>query len=113
MDDEVAESLAGVVRLLRRAAHLAWQRAAVDGLGSSGQVLALGIDLVADEAARLLLPAYAAEGPPPAGHDPARLLQSAERLLARLTAGASRPGLHGLRCEVADLVWEANTSAGA
>lgn len=64
MDAEIPDSLAGVVRLLRRADALAWQQVGNAGPGSARQVLAVGIDIVADEAA-LLLPAHAAEGPVP------------------------------------------------
>jgi hypothetical protein len=49
MDAETAETLAGVVRLLRRAAELAWAGVDAEGAGSSRQVLGLGIDLAADE----------------------------------------------------------------
>jgi hypothetical protein len=113
MDSEVAESLAGVVRLLRRASTLVWQRVIVDGPGSPRQVLAVGIDIVADEAAALLLPAYAAEGPVPVGDDPARLLRSAHQLLSQLSTTAAAPDLDDLTQQVAELVWEANTGAEA
>ena len=49
MDGETAETLAGVVRLLRRAAELAWVRAEAGGPRSSRQLVALGIDLAAEE----------------------------------------------------------------
>jgi hypothetical protein len=45
IDAETAETLAGVVRLLRRAAELVWKAVDTDGAGSPRQVLALGIDL--------------------------------------------------------------------
>jgi hypothetical protein len=44
----------GVVRLLRRAAELAWRQADAGGPRSSHQLLALGIDSAADEASGLL-----------------------------------------------------------
>ena len=113
MDHEVVESLSGVVRLLRRASRLVWHRVAVDGPGSPRQVLAVGIDIVADEAALLLLPGYAAEGPVPTGDDPGALLRSAQQLLDRLVVDAQSPRLDNLRREVLELVWEANTGADA
>ena len=113
MDAEVAESLAGVVRLLRRAGALVWGQVSVDGPGSVRQLQAVGIDIVADKAALLLLPAYAAEGPVPVGEDPVRLLRSAERLLARLNADTPEPAFDDLRNQVVELVWEANTGADA
>ena len=45
MDADTAETLAGVVRLLRRAAELVWAAVDTEGAGSPRQVLALGIDL--------------------------------------------------------------------
>jgi hypothetical protein len=48
MDADTAETLAGVVRLLRRAAELVWAAADTEGAGSPRQVLALGVDLAAD-----------------------------------------------------------------
>jgi hypothetical protein len=113
MDAEVAESLAGVVRLLRRAASLVWGQVSIEGPGSARQLLGVGIDIVADEAALLLLPAYAAEGPVPVGDDLVPLLRSAEQLLARLNADAKSPAVEGLRHQVGELVWEANTGADA
>src|SRR4051794_41685415 len=104
MDGHVAESLAGVVRLLRRAAALMWQQVNREGPGSARQVLAVGIDIVADEAAMLLLPGHPAEGPAPVGDDPVRLLRSAEQLLARLNADTPEPSLEGLRDQVVELV---------
>ena len=54
MDADTAETLAGVVRLLRRAAELVWAALDAECAGSPRQVLALGIDLAADEARNLL-----------------------------------------------------------
>jgi len=56
MDADTAETVAGVVRLLRRAAELVWAAVDAEGAGSPRQLLGLGIDLAADEA-RNLLPA--------------------------------------------------------
>jgi hypothetical protein len=62
MDVDTAETLAGVVRLLRQAAVLAW--AAIDraGAGSPGQLFALGVDLAADQARHLLPDGTASTG---------------------------------------------------
>src|SRR4051794_21428982 len=111
MDGEVAESLAGVVRLLRRAAALVWQQVSREGPDAARQVLAVGIDIVADEAAMLLLPRHPAAGPAPVGGDPVGLLRSAEQLLARLNANTPGPAFGDLRDQVVELVWEANTDA--
>ena len=112
MDADTAETLAGVVRLLRRAAELVWAALGADGAGSPRQVLGLGIDLAADEARNLLPDAISVYGPVPVGDEPAGLLRSAEQLLRRVTTPAAGTGLDGLRTQVADLVWEANTGAG-
>ena len=110
MDADTAETLAGVVRLLRRAAQLVWAAVDADGAGSSRQVLGLGIDLAADEARNLLPDAVPVDGPVPVGEDAAGLLRSAEQLLRRVTTPGA--GLHGLQAQVADLVWEADTGVG-
>jgi hypothetical protein len=54
MDTEVVETVAGVVRLLRRAAELAWIEADEGSPRPSRQLLALGIDSAADEGSFLL-----------------------------------------------------------
>src|SRR5215207_3572411 len=112
MDADTAETVAGVVRLLRRAAELVWAAVDAEGAGSPRQVLGLGIDLAADEARNLLPETIPVDGPVPVGNHPAGLLRSAEQLLRRVTTPAAGTGLHGLRAQVADLVWEANTGAG-
>ena len=112
MDADTAETLAGVVRLLHRAAQLVWAAVDADGAGSPRQVLGLGIDLAADEARNLLPGAIPVDGPLPVGDEPAGLLRSAEQLLQRLTIRGAGTRLHGLRTRVADLVWEANTGVG-
>ena len=112
MDADTAESTAGVVRLLRRAAELAWDQADLQGPGSPRQLLALGIDLAADEARNLVPDAVNLEGPMPVGEDPAGL-RSAEQLLRHLCVAGASARLHNLRARVVALVWEANTSAGA
>jgi hypothetical protein len=113
MDADTAETVAGVVRLLRRAAELVWAAVDVEGAGSSRQLLALGIDLAADDARNLLPDAVLVEGPVPVGDEPAARLRSAERLLRRIATPGAWTGLDGLRTLVADLLWEANTGAGA
>ena len=109
MDADTAETLAGVVRLLRRAAELVWAAIDADGAGPPRQVLGLGIDLAADKARNLLPDAIPVDGPVPVGDEPAGLLRSAEQLLRRVTTPEAGSELHGLRTQVADLVWEANT----
>jgi hypothetical protein len=113
MDAEVVETVAGVARLLRRAAELAWSEADAAGPRSSRQLLAMGIDAAADEASGLLPRRAGLDGPTPVGDNPAELLASAEQLLRRICVVGSPARLLGLRVLVAELVWEANTDAGA
>jgi hypothetical protein len=101
------------MRLLRRAAELAWDQADLQGASSPRQLWALGIDLAADEARNLVPDAVNLEGPMPVGQDPAGLLRSAEQLLRHLCVAGAPARLHNLRARVAALVWEANTGAGA
>lgn len=75
--------------------------------------LLLGIDSAADEGSFLLPRRARLDGPTPVGHDPARLLASAEQLLRRICVVGAPPRLLGLRALVAELIWEANTGAGA
>ena len=112
MDADTAETVAGVVRLLRRAAELVWAAVDADGAGSPRQVLGLGIDLAADQARNLLPDAIPVDGPLPVGDEPAGLLRSAEQLLRRVTTPGAGSELHALRMQVAALVWEASTGAG-
>jgi hypothetical protein len=112
VDREVAESVAGVVRLLRRAAELVWAEADAQGARSARQLLALGIDVAAGEAKSLLPNGGGLEGPVPVGDEPARLLRSAEELLGMLCGEEAPSGLPVLRLRVAELLWEANTGAG-
>src|SRR5215207_3683225 len=112
MDADTAETVAGVVRLLRRAAELVWAAVDAEGAGSPRQVLGLCIDLAADEARNLLPETIPVDGPVPVGNEPAGLLRSAEQLLLRVTTQGAGTGLLGLRAHVADLVWEANTGVG-
>jgi hypothetical protein len=112
MDADTPETVAGIIRLLRRAAELVWAATDAEGAGSPRQLLALGIDLAADEARNLLPDVIPVDGPVPVGDEPAALLRSAERLMRRIATPGAGTG-EGLRTRVADLAWEANTSAGA
>jgi hypothetical protein len=49
MDADTAETVAGVLRLLRRAAQLVWDVVDAERPGSPRQMMALAIDLAADE----------------------------------------------------------------
>lgn len=109
MDADTAETVAGVVRLLRRAAELEWLAIDTAGAGSPRQLLALGIDLAGDEARNLLPDAIPIDGPAPVGAEPASLLRSAEQRLRRAASSGAATGLDGLRARVANLVREANT----
>jgi hypothetical protein len=109
MDAETSETVARVVRLLRSAADLVWVAIDADGARSPRQLLALGIDLAADEARNLLPDAIPINGPAPVGDEPASLLRSAEQLLQRVAIREAVVGLDGLLARVVNLVWEANT----
>jgi hypothetical protein len=113
MDAKVVETVAGVARLLRRAAELAWTRSDAAGPRSWRQLLALGIDSAADEALGVLPRRARLDGPTPVGDNPAELLASADELLRRICVVGAPSRLLGLRALVAELVWEANTGAGA
>ncbi len=63
LDTEVVETVAGVARLLRRAAELVWLQADAAGPQSSRQLLALGIDCAGDEASGLLPRRARLDGP--------------------------------------------------
>jgi hypothetical protein len=110
LDAETFETVAGVVRLLRRAAELVWVAIDTYAAGSPRQLLALGIDLAADEARNLLPDAIPIDGPAPVGTEPTALLRSAEQIPQRIATREAVSGLDGLLARVANLVWEANTS---
>src|SRR5215207_8228389 len=95
IDADTAETVAGVVRLLRRAAELVWMAVDAEGAGSSRQVLGLGIDLAADEARNLLPDAIPVDGPVPVGNEPAALLRSASRSGNTPTTHPPGPGRRG------------------
>jgi hypothetical protein len=109
LDAEASETVAGVVRLLRRAAELVWVAIDTDTAGFHRQLLALGIDLAADEARNLLPDAILIDGPAPVGAEPVSLLRSAEQLLPRVATGEAATWLDGLLARVANLVWEASS----
>ena len=113
LDADTAESVAGVVRLLWRASVLVWARADGQGSRSSLQLLALGIDSVADRARNLLPIDMDLNGPVPVGDAPAGLLRSAEQLLRHLCLAGAPSVMEDLRVRVVELVWEANTGADA
>ena len=83
------------------------------GAGSPRQLLALGVDLAADEARQLVPVDTDLAGPIPVGDDPAGLLTSASLLLRRLAAPGASDALLDLQTAVANLVWEANTGVDA
>jgi len=112
MDGETAETLAGVVRLLRRAGELAWVRAEAEGPRSPRQLVALGIDLAAGEVRNLLPDGVDVAGPTPVGDEPVGLLRSAEQLLRTVTGVPVAGNAARLAVRVADLVGEATSSAG-
>src|SRR5215207_4060415 len=62
-DTEDVETVAGVVRLLRRAAELSWDKADRGGPRSPHQLFAIGVDAAADEAANLLPRRVRLDGP--------------------------------------------------
>jgi hypothetical protein len=113
LDTEVVETVAGVARLLRRAAELVWTQADAAGARSSHQLFAVGIDCAADEALGLLPRRARLDGPTPVGDNPADLLASADQLLGRICVVGAPSRLFGLRALVAELIWEASTGAGA
>ena len=99
---DVVETVVGVVRLLRRAAELAWRQADAGGPRSSHQLLALGIDSAVDNVSGVLLRAAQFDGPTAVDENPA---ESVQELFARhmrirsisnaLLKVASRPGSTG------------------
>jgi hypothetical protein len=101
MNAEVVETVAGVARLLRRAAEQAWMQADEGDPRSSHQLLALGIDTAADEASGLLLRRGRFDGPTPVGDHPGELLTSAEQRLRPICAKGAPSQLLGLRALVA------------
>ena len=113
VDGETTETVAGVVRLLRRAAALAWKRADAEGPRSSRQLVALGIDLVVEEVRNLLPDSVDVTSPAPVGNHELGLLQSAEQLLGTIIGVPGASDAARLQLRVAELVAEANPYAGA
>ena len=109
MDAETSETVAGVVRWCVAPLSSPGRQSTSTGAGSPRQLLALGIDLAADEARNLLPDAIPIDGPAPVGAVPAALLRSAEQLLQCVATREAADGLHGLLARVANLVWEANS----
>jgi len=112
-DTEDVETVAGMIRLLRRAAELSWNQADAGGPRSPHQLFAVGIDAAADEAANLLPRRVRLDGPTPVGENPAELLGSAEQLLRRLCTAEPPSSLRALHSRVSELIWEANSGADA
>jgi hypothetical protein len=113
MDVDTAETLAGVVRLLRQAAVLAWAAADRAGAGSFGQLFASGVDLAADQAGTWSRRALTSTARCQSGGEPVGLLRLGELLLRRVAPVAAWDAVDDLRATVADLVWEASTGVGA
>jgi hypothetical protein len=112
MDVDTADTLAGAVRLLRRAAGwLGLPRIArrLDRLGSCS--------LWVSTSPRIRGGTWSRTAPRSTTRcqsvtNPASLLRSAELLLRRVAPIARSDALDDLRATVADLVWEANTGVG-
>jgi hypothetical protein len=99
---EVVETVVGVVRLLRRAAELAWRQADAGGPRSSHQLLALGIDSAVENVSGVLLRAAQFDGPTAVEENPAELVKKLSArhmrirsISKRFVEGASRPGSTG------------------
>jgi hypothetical protein len=82
MDVDTAETLAGVVGLLRQAALRAWAATDRAGARSPGQLFAFGVDLAADQARDLVPDVIDIDVPVPVDGEPAGLLMSAEQVWA-------------------------------
>jgi hypothetical protein len=82
------------------------------GPGSPRRLLALGIDLAADEVRSLLSTAINVEGPVPVGADLAVLLRSAVQRLTRAYMGLGSDPIAQPADTFVALEWEANTGVG-
>ena len=112
MDADTAETVAGVVRLLRRAAELVWRLSTPKVPGRLASCWRW--ESTWPLTTRNLLPdAISVDGPVPVGDEPVALLRSAQQLLRRIATPGAWTGPGGLRTRVADLLWEANTGVGA
>jgi hypothetical protein len=103
LDVELAESLGGVVLLLRRAGMLAWAWAEAEGVSSYHNFIALAIDEVADQTAYLLPGRTILHGPGPLSDSVPALLESARELVGLVTADKAHPVLR-LGAAIGDLV---------
>ena len=114
MDADTAETVAGVVRLLRRAAQLVWDVVDAERAWSPRQMLALAIDLAADDERNLLPDAIPPDGPVPVGNEPGRspTLRRAPAATRRHHTSGAWIELLALQARVAHLVWKANTGLG-
>ena len=99
---EVVGTVAGIMRLLRGAAELAWRQADAGGPRSSHQLLALGIDSAADKVSGVLLRTTQFDGPTAVEENPAELVKKLSArhmrirsISKRFVEGASRPGSTG------------------
>src|SRR5829696_9973676 len=73
---EVVGTVAGIMRLLRGAAELAWRQADAGGPRSSHQLLALGIDSAADKVSGVLLRTTQFDGPTAVEENPAESVKN-------------------------------------
>ncbi|WP_091413524.1 hypothetical protein [Friedmanniella luteola] len=106
MTGEEREALEAAIPLLRDASVLTRLGRGVPN-GLAGHVLAVGIDIAADDAVELLLPDRMTPRPPPAEGDAPALLRAAEQLLAQLWSAARDRRFGDLCDEVSELVAEA------
>ena len=111
MDADTAERWPGGPAL-RRAAELVWAAVDADGAGSPRQVPGWASTLPRTRRGTCFRTRFRSTGRCRSGMNPAGLLRSAEQLLRRVATPGAGIGLHALRTQVADLVWEANTGVG-
>jgi hypothetical protein len=97
IDVDTAETVAGVVRLVRQAAVVAWAAAYRAGAESPEQPFALGVDRAADQARHLVTDRTDVDGLVPVGDEPAGVLRPAELLLRRLAPIAASNAFYDLR----------------
>jgi hypothetical protein len=104
MDTEVVETVAGVARLPRRAAELAWTQADVAGPRSSHQLLALGILEIAHNLSRTreLVERYGGDVQPTSADARADIAAARARVMHTLYVGAHGTAV-ALRDYAADL----------
>ena len=112
-DTEDVETVAGVVRLLRRAAELSWTQADAGGPRSPHQLFAVGIDAAADEAANLLPRRVRLDGPTPVGQTRPSFWDQRSNCCVDSAPRIHSSRLRALHSRVSELVWEANSGADA